>query len=293
MSFMGRIAKLDSAMQRGLDNSFALVFGGRVVPAEIEEVLKQESEDNLVHTYEGTVEAPNVFTVRVSTKDGANLSATAPNLPADFADRLTRFHRNNRWITPGLVTVFIEVDSSLHTGQLRASSKVDANASGMSAFIGTPDNPDAIPAEGGAGFPERQIEMAQSSQWPGTEHLPAQPAVPQAPTPAPEPPVVAYEPPRPIVSLLLQDGSSRTYVLHEGSNIIGRSNDVDFRLPDTGVSRHHAEITWDGQQAIVVDLQSTNGTSINGMRIDNWLLADGDVITVGHSNIEVRITTPA
>ena len=91
------------------------------------------------------------------------------------------------------------------------------------------------------------------------------------------------------VSLLLQDGSSRTYLVHEGSNILGRSNDSDFRLPDTGVSRQHAEITWDGQVAVLVDLQSTNGTTVNDEPVDNWMLADGDVITLGHSNIEVRI----
>ena len=92
------------------------------------------------------------------------------------------------------------------------------------------------------------------------------------------------------VTLLLQDGSSRTYAVHEGSNIIGRGQQADFRLPDTGVSRQHAEVTWDGRNAVLVDLQSTNGTTVNDMKIDNWLLGDGDVITVGHSQLEVRIT---
>ena len=91
------------------------------------------------------------------------------------------------------------------------------------------------------------------------------------------------------VSLLLQDGSSRTYMVQEGSNVLGRSNDADFRLPDTGVSRQHAEVTWDGRDAILVDLRSTNGTTVNDTPVENWLLADGDVITIGHSHIEVRI----
>ena len=41
---------------------------------------------------------------------------------------------------------------------------------------------------------------------------------------------------------------------------------------------------------MLVDLQSTNGTTVNDTPIDNWLLADGDVITMGHSHVEVRIT---
>ena len=136
MSFMGKIAKLDSAMQRGLDNSFAYVFGGRVVPAEIEELLKQEAEDNLVRTYEGTTEAPNVFAVRISPKDFANLSNEHPNLGTDFADQLTRYFRNNGWITPGPVTVTIQSDDSLRTGQRRADSSVSHTPEYGSGFLG-------------------------------------------------------------------------------------------------------------------------------------------------------------
>ena len=55
------------------------------------------------------------------------------------------------------------------------------------------------------------------------------------------------------------------------------------------MSRQHAEITWDGQVAVLVDLQSTNGTTVNDEPVENWMLADGDVITLGHSSIEVRI----
>ncbi len=98
--------------------------------------------------------------------------------------------------------------------------------------------------------------------------------------------------PTPSVTLLLQDGSSRTYQVQQGSTILGRSNDADFRLPDTGVSRQHAEIIWDGQTAFLVDLQSTNGTTVNDQPVENWELADGDVITLGHSTIEVRIAGP-
>ena len=219
MSLLGKMAKLDSSLQRGLDNSFAFVFGGKVVPAEIEEALRQEAEDNVTKTYEGTVEVPNVFRVSLSSKDICGIPDEAA---ADFADHMTRLCRNNGWSVPGPIRVDLVEDSSLRSGQLKTSSSSEAQ--------------------------------------------------PQT------------------VTLLLQDGSSRTYAVHEGSNIIGRGQQADFRLPDTGVSRQHAEVTWDGRDAVLVDLQSTNGTTVNDMKIDNWLLGDGDVITVGHSQLEVRIT---
>jgi hypothetical protein len=91
------------------------------------------------------------------------------------------------------------------------------------------------------------------------------------------------------VTLQLDDGSGRTYQLREGANVVGRGQDAQFRLPDTGVSRRHLEIRWDGQSALLSDLNSTNGTTVNNAPVQEWQLADGDVIRLGHSEIVVRM----
>lgn len=98
-----------------------------------------------------------------------------------------------------------------------------------------------------------------------------------------------YAPAANAVTLQLDDGSGRTYQLREGANVIGRGQDAQFRLPDTGVSRRHLEIRWDGQVALLSDLNSTNGTTVNNAPVQEWQLADGDVIRVGHSEIIVRV----
>ncbi len=89
-------------------------------------------------------------------------------------------------------------------------------------------------------------------------------------------------------TLSLDDGSGRTYDLTQGSHVIGRGQDSSFRLPDTGVSRRHLEISWDGQTATLSDLGSTNGTTVNGNPVQTWQLNDGDVIQVGHSSLVFR-----
>jgi hypothetical protein len=89
-------------------------------------------------------------------------------------------------------------------------------------------------------------------------------------------------------SLILDDGSNRYYQLTEGSTVVGRGQDAQFRLPDTGVSRRHLEITWDGQTAILTDLGSTNGTTVNGTPVQTWRLVDGDVVRVGQSRLVFR-----
>ncbi|RNE48155.1 DUF3662 and FHA domain-containing protein [Corynebacterium alimapuense] len=265
MSLMARFARLDSALQRGLDNGFAFVFGGRVVPAEIEELLKQEAEDNLANLGGGIPGAPNVYVVGVSSKDLESLSQANQNLPAGFADQMSRYCRNHGWQLSGPVVVRIAEESGLRTGQLRVSSYADGTPTDVSGF-------DAISSADIASSEDPHQEEIMNDIDAPTE--------------------ISQIPKQPVVSLLLQDGSSRTFLIKEGSNIIGRSNDADLRLPDTGVSRQHAEITWDGHDAVLVDLESTNGTTVNDMPVDNWLLADGDVITVGHSHIEVRIVDP-
>ena len=267
MAVMDRLAKLDSSLQRGLDNSMAALFGGKVVPEEIEELVKQEAQDSLVVTDKDEYVAPNVYAVGVSSKDLENLSQNR-DLPVDLADQLMRYVRNKQWFLDGPVVVRIAEESGLRTGQLRVSSYIDTMPDVVSGF-------DAIVAEP----KKRKASRSQLKEDAMSEPNTNQPQDPQA----------AANTDAATVSLLLQDGSSRTYLVHEGSNILGRSNDSDFRLPDTGVSRQHAEITWDGQVAVLVDLQSTNGTTVNDEPVENWMLADGDVITLGHSNIEVRI----
>jgi pSer/pThr/pTyr-binding forkhead associated (FHA) protein len=88
--------------------------------------------------------------------------------------------------------------------------------------------------------------------------------------------------------LLVVDGPGTKHVLEPGSNVLGRGTEADIRLPDTGVSRKHADVQLSGTTVAVQDLGSTNGTLVNGRRVGFQELADGDVIRVGHSVLVYR-----
>ena len=88
-----------------------------------------------------------------------------------------------------------------------------------------------------------------------------------------------------IATLSIDDGSGRSHQLQRGSNVIGRGQDASFRLADTSVSRRHVDVYFDGQSAVLHDLGSTNGTTVNGSSVQTWQLADGDVIHIGHSTV--------
>jgi DNA-binding CsgD family transcriptional regulator len=86
------------------------------------------------------------------------------------------------------------------------------------------------------------------------------------------------------VSVLIGSGEGvpRLVVLREAEVVIGRGDDVGVRLAARGVSRQHAKLVLAaGDSVTLVDLQSKNGTFVNGKRIDAAPLRDGDDIGIG------------
>ncbi|MGA1193411.1 MAG: FHA domain-containing protein [Kiritimatiellia bacterium] len=78
-----------------------------------------------------------------------------------------------------------------------------------------------------------------------------------------------------------QDGASREFELTEKAITIGRSSDADIMLLDDKVSRRHCSIHFADGGLMIMDLNSKNGTLVNGERIDTARLAPSDVIKVG------------
>jgi len=82
-------------------------------------------------------------------------------------------------------------------------------------------------------------------------------------------------------SLVLPDGT-RTR-LGPDPVVIGRLDGCDVTVDDPKVSRRHAEVRRDMEVFRVVDLDSTNGTEVNGKAVHDHVLADGDEVRVGDS----------
>ena len=76
-----------------------------------------------------------------------------------------------------------------------------------------------------------------------------------------------------------------TYELSDQEVVIGRNPTTDITLLDEGISREHALILFDEDLPgyLVEDLQSTNGTKVNGKRVRSAVLAEGDEIQIGQT----------
>jgi hypothetical protein len=80
-------------------------------------------------------------------------------------------------------------------------------------------------------------------------------------------------------SLILPDG--RRVRLGEHPTVLGRNSDCTVPLADPRASRRHAEIRATADGFLVVDLDSMNGTKVNGVPVREHVLHDGDEIAVG------------
>lgn len=90
--------------------------------------------------------------------------------------------------------------------------------------------------------------------------------------------------------LLLSEGfTGRTYELKVEKTTVGRVSDNAFEIPEASVSSHHAEIILRGNDIVIRDLDSTNGTFINGEKITEAVLKPGQTLRFGM--VELRLDT--
>jgi two-component system cell cycle response regulator len=89
-----------------------------------------------------------------------------------------------------------------------------------------------------------------------------------------------------VISAKSPAGIGRMIKLDKAETVLGRSNESSFQVEDDGISRKHVKIAiGPGGQYQVVDLGSTNGTFLNGSRVDLAALQDGDKIQIGSNTV--------
>ncbi len=85
------------------------------------------------------------------------------------------------------------------------------------------------------------------------------------------------------------DGERRSFSVARDMTVIGRREDCDLRIPVTDVSRKHCRLVKDRDMLRVEDLGSSNGTYINGQRVQEAYIKAGDVVQVGPVQFIVQI----
>jgi pSer/pThr/pTyr-binding forkhead associated (FHA) protein len=92
--------------------------------------------------------------------------------------------------------------------------------------------------------------------------------------------------------VVLSEGfTGRSYELKVEKTTVGRLEDNAFQIPEASVSSHHCEILLRGSEFLVRDLNSTNGSFINGEKVAEAPLKPGQILRLGQ--VEMRLESGA
>ena len=89
------------------------------------------------------------------------------------------------------------------------------------------------------------------------------------------------------------DVEGKRHPLVKSRTVIGRGSDADITIHDAGTSRKHVEILWDGERAMVRDMNSTNGTMLDGRKVVEAALPPDSTVTIGRTEIVFRVVAQA
>ncbi|GCD98311.1 MULTISPECIES: FhaA domain-containing protein [Embleya] len=290
---MGPLKKFEQRLEGLVNGAFAKAFKSDVQPVEIASALKRECDNNATIWNRDRTMVPNDFVVELGQHDYERLSPYVQQLGGELATVVRDYAQQQRYSFIGPVEVHFEHADDLDTGLYRVRSQALA---GSQSHLDQQQPPQASPFPGGGPQPE------QPPQGYGYGR-PGGPPPPGVPAPPPfGPPGTPGTPPRPQPGEQAGYGQTpppaprlRTWlevngVRHELTAPVvklGRSTDVEVRVDDPSVSRHHAEIRV-GAPASITDLGSTNGIVVDGQHCQRAGLRDGSRIVLGSTTVVFR-----
>jgi hypothetical protein len=303
-SGVGVLQRFERRLEGLVGTAFARMFKGQVEPVEVAKALQREAEARRAIVGHDRVLVPNRYVVELGPTDHDRLAPWETQLTNTLAEMVQEHVDDEGWSTFGDIEVALSRNEELGTGMFHVSSSVDPNAGprrrpynslsmpAVAAGGALPPPTGGVPYSGGGyggdqGYGGYGQSPGYGYQEPYGEQANGYPAGSNGYAPPATVPPPAYQQSR-TRHLLTVDGSQQWLELHVGSNVIGRGQDADLRLPDTGVSRRHVDVRFDGVGAVLHDLGSTNGTTVNGHRAQSWQLQHGDVVRLGHTVLVYR-----
>jgi len=258
---MRPLAALERFFERIIERPSARLFRARLQPVQVQRRIERAMETERLSGADRIL-VPNRFRVRLHPDDLEGFGDMSVTLAAELADGALAFARAHRYAVADMPRVDLAADPAVARGDIR----VDARFA----------DPGPRPAD--------PVDPASSSEPPGDDGLlDARHAtrtmifdIPRA-----EPPLARLREVRP-------DGTQREIELDGASLTIGRSSENALVLHDARVSRHHARLQARRGTLVFTDLRSTNGSRVNGVRVAEVVLGEGDRIEVGDTVLVVE-----
>jgi hypothetical protein len=274
-----------------VEGLFGRTFRSSVQPVELARKLAKEMDDHRTISIH-RVYVPNVYTVYLNPADREQFASYESQMCNELAEYLIEHARREGYSTATRPVVTLESEPDLTVGMFGIAVGADEHAADEPAqppaTVAAPRVPPmSAPAPAVSTPPAPMPPIVPPALPPLPDDLPAGSTMVYAPDPEPEPEPAPDPEPTPAPTrehaVLMWDG--RDIRLERAATVIGRSSGCDIVLDDPNVSRRHAEVRRLGEGYSLVDLGSTNGTEVNGQRVGETSLMNGDVIGVGTTRL--------
>ncbi|MFW0110091.1 FhaA domain-containing protein [Rothia sp. P13129] len=272
---MGFINKLEQGLEKAVRGTFS---GGnsRFEPADLANRIRTEMDDRSYSIASGHTLAPNVFTLYFATEDFPRVKSWGTPLAEELCDVAIRQARAQGYSLRGAVRVTFIGDDSLDAGDFKVSSSQEKISTGEvpsqqpHLAVPRPHHQDMYRQENARSPQSSHSTHEHSSSW-GTR---------------------------------LQDESTektqvvlningQNYSVDSFPVVLGRGAQADITVEDAGVSRRHLEIMEQDGIYLAVDLGSTNGSYLNGQRLQGRReLTHGSILKMGRAQIIFRLMVP-
>jgi len=236
--------RVEALISRTIEGWSARLFGAKLQPVQIAKRVIRTMEAHQTISLSKTF-VPNSYVVSLAPADFEQFEQYRRSLERDLAETLLGAARERNYTLLAYPSVEIERSDDLAPGDIRVScALVDAS--------GEEVEPDAKTL--GA------VEAGHTMVLDREKLLSEKPRAPKA---------------------TLEQRDAAPVPLGSGPVLIGRDPGNDVVLDDRRVSRKHAEIRLRLGRYTLYDLQSTNGTYVNGRRVAEKVLDDGDRVSIG------------
>lgn len=265
------LSDFEERVGRAVEGMFAGVFRSPVQPAELARACAKEM-DRRRKVGVGKMYAPTLYNVLLSPADDQQLGGFEETLAGELETYLVGYARERSYVLAARPVVRFLIDSQLKLGRFEVIGELlspEELAEEVGGVLGDEDEYEQVEAApapvtpapiGGLGELARSRDVDETTVF----KRPKSAGLSQG-----------------HLATLTIRGIDHDVVLRGDRLVIGRLNSCDICLQDGNASRRHAELVAHDDGWAIEDLGSTNGTLLNGHAVDSEVLEDGDVITVG------------
>jgi len=286
---MRPLTNLERFFEQLFERPAARLFRPRLQPVQLQRRIERALETDRMSGADRTL-VPNRFRVHLNPEDLEAFGELTATLATDLAEGALAFARTHHYTLVDRPRVDLVADPAVGKGEIRVQARFAERESGpRGAAAESPS--EGRPGKGAEPEPgpatERPPAPAEGRADRGRD-APSDPADPRfiSQTMVFAAPVV--DAPAARLREVRPNGTQRDIALDGAPLTIGRAGDNGLVINDSRVSRHHARLQARRGALVFTDLGSTNGSRVNGSRVAEVALGEGDQIEIGDTVLVVE-----